>query len=105
MCASHFGVILECSPEGCGLLCFLELFCLFVCLSCTGVKKIPTACITVEDAEMMTRMAARGTKIVVNLKMEAKTLPPAVSRNTVAEVKGSVYPEQVFDLFLDKKLC
>ena len=100
MCASHFVVILECSPEGCGLLCFLELFfCLFVCLSCTGVKKIPTACITVEDAEMMTRMAARGTKIVVNLKMEAKTLPPAVSRNTVAEVKGSVYPEQVFDLF------
>ena len=54
---------------------------------------------------MMTRMAARGTKIVVNLKMEAKTLPPAVSRNTVAEVKGSVYPEQVFDFFLDKKLC
>ena len=52
---------------------------------------------------MMTRMAARGTKIVINLKMEAKTLPPALSRNTVAEVKGSVYPEQVFYLFLDKK--
>ena len=83
---------------------FFNFFCLFVCLSCTGVKKIPTACITVEDAEMMTRMAARGTKIVVNLKMEAKTLPPAISRNTVAEVKGSVYPEQVFDLFLDMKL-
>ena len=44
---------------------------------------------------MMSRMAARGTKIVVNLKMEAKTLPPAVSRNTVAEIRGSVYPEQV----------
>ena len=44
---------------------------------------------------MMARMAARGTKIVVNLKMAAKTLPPAVSRNTVAEIKGSVYPEQV----------
>ena len=65
-----------------------------------GVKKIPTACITVEDAEMMTRMAARGTKIVMNLKMEAKMLPPAISRNTVAEVKGSVYPEQVFYFFL-----
>ena len=61
-----------------------------------GVKEIPSACITVEDAEMMARMAARGTKIVINLKMEAKMLPPAVSRNTVAEVKGSVYPEQVF---------
>ena len=36
----------------------------------------------------------------VNLKMEAKMLPPAISRNTVAEVKGSVYPEQVFHFFL-----
>ncbi|PFX28063.1 carboxypeptidase Q-like [Stylophora pistillata] len=60
-----------------------------------GVKKIPTACITIEDAEMMARMAARGTKIVVNLKMEAQNLPPVVSRNTVAEIEGSVYPEQV----------
>ena len=65
-----------------------------------GVKKIPSACITVEDAEMMARMAARGTKIVINLKMEAKMLPPAISRNTVAEVKGSVYPEQVFHFFI-----
>lgn len=60
-----------------------------------GVEKIPTACITIEDAEMMARMAARGTKIVVNLKMEAQNLPPVVSRNTVAEIEGSVYPEQV----------
>lgn len=60
-----------------------------------GVKKIPTACITIEDAEMMTRMAARGTKIIVNLKMEAQNLPQVVSRNTVAEIKGSVHPEQV----------
>jgi len=59
------------------------------------VKKIPTACVTVEDAEMMARMAARGTKIVINLKMAAKKLPPVVSRNTVAEIKGGVYPEQV----------
>ena len=71
----------------------------------SGVQKIPTACITVEDAEMMTRMAARGTKIVINLKMAAKTLPPVVSRNTVAEIKGSVYPEQVSAfLFKSSKL-
>ncbi|KAK3699086.1 hypothetical protein QZH41_000609 [Actinostola sp. cb2023] len=59
------------------------------------VKKIPTACITIEDAEMMGRMAARGTKVVITLKMEAKNLPPAMSRNTVAEIVGSKYPEQV----------
>ncbi|XP_031552729.1 carboxypeptidase Q-like [Actinia tenebrosa] len=60
-----------------------------------GVKKIPTACITIEDAEMLGRMAARGTKITINLKMEAKTLPPVTSRNTVAEIVGSKYPDQV----------
>ncbi|XP_038073773.1 carboxypeptidase Q-like [Patiria miniata] len=59
------------------------------------VKKIPTACIAVEDAEMLARMAARGTKIVIQLKMQAKTLPQSISRNTVAEVAGSVHPEQV----------
>ncbi|XP_077996152.1 carboxypeptidase Q-like [Glandiceps talaboti] len=59
------------------------------------VKKIPTACITIEDAQMLARMAARGTKIVIHLKMEAKTLPPTQSRNTVAEIVGSKYPEQV----------
>ena len=53
---------------------------------------------------MMARMAALGTKIVVNLKMDAQTLPPAVSRNTVAEIKGSLYPEQVPVFFLHRKL-
>nr|XP_045361052.1 carboxypeptidase Q isoform X2 [Camelus bactrianus] len=60
-----------------------------------GVPKIPTACITVEDAEMMSRMASRGSRIVIQLKMGAKNYPDADSFNTVAEVIGSKYPEQV----------
>uniref|UniRef100_A0A3Q4I4S0 Carboxypeptidase Q n=1 Tax=Neolamprologus brichardi TaxID=32507 RepID=A0A3Q4I4S0_NEOBR len=60
-----------------------------------GVKRIPTACITVEDAELMWRMAQRGQKIVVKLTMGAKTLPDADSFNTVAEIKGWQHPEQV----------
>lgn len=59
------------------------------------MKQIPTACITVEDAELMWRMAQRGQKIVVRLMMEAKTLPDADSFNTVAEIKGWQHPEQV----------
>lgn len=59
------------------------------------MPKIPTACITVEDAEMMSRMASRGNKIVVHLEMGAKTYPDADSYNTVAEITGSKYPEQV----------
>ncbi|KAG1675012.1 Carboxypeptidase Q [Nymphon striatum] len=60
-----------------------------------GIKKIPTACITIEDAQMMHRMSKRGTKIVVTLKMEAKNMGTKVSRNTIAEIKGYKYPEQV----------
>ncbi|XP_019641191.1 PREDICTED: carboxypeptidase Q-like [Branchiostoma belcheri] len=60
-----------------------------------NTTKVPTACIAVEDAEMFSRMAARGTKIVLHLKMEAKNLPDAKSRNTVAEIRGREHPEQV----------
>uniref|UniRef100_A0A8D1DJH1 Carboxypeptidase Q n=2 Tax=Sus scrofa TaxID=9823 RepID=A0A8D1DJH1_PIG len=60
-----------------------------------GVPKIPTACITVEDAEMMSRMASRGNRIVIHLKMGARNYPDADSFNTVAEIIGSKYPEQV----------
>lgn len=59
------------------------------------VPQIPTACISVEDAEMMSRMSLHGTKIVVHLKMGAKTYPDSLSFNTVAEIVGSKYPEQV----------
>ncbi|ESO92095.1 hypothetical protein LOTGIDRAFT_227502 [Lottia gigantea] len=61
----------------------------------SGVPKIPTACITVEDAEMMWRMSQRGEKIRIRLKMEAQLLPSVNSRNTVAEIKGSKYPDEV----------
>uniref|UniRef100_A0A8D0H482 Carboxypeptidase Q n=1 Tax=Sphenodon punctatus TaxID=8508 RepID=A0A8D0H482_SPHPU len=61
----------------------------------SDVPRIPTACISVEDAEMMARMSSKGMKIVVNLKMEAKTYPDASSFNTVGEIVGSKYPEQV----------
>ncbi|NXX45973.1 CBPQ Carboxypeptidase, partial [Tricholaema leucomelas] len=60
-----------------------------------AVPRIPTACIAVEDAEMMARMALRGTRIIVHLKMGAKTYPDSPSFNTVAEIVGSKYPEQV----------
>lgn len=60
-----------------------------------GVPKIPTACITIEDAQMLWRMQQRGETIVVKLIMGAQNLPSVQSRNTVAEIKGSKYPEQV----------
>ncbi len=60
-----------------------------------GVKKIPHAAVTIEDAAMLHRLADRNIKIKVQLKMEAKTLEDVPSRNVVAEFRGSEAPEEV----------
>jgi carboxypeptidase Q len=60
-----------------------------------AVTKIPAAALSVEDAEMLHRMANRGEKIVLTLKMNAQTLPDAPSRNVVAELRGSTKPDEV----------
>jgi len=60
-----------------------------------GVKKIPHAAITIEHAKMLQRMQDRGEELLINLKMEAETLPDAQSRNIIAEIKGSVKPEEI----------
>lgn len=39
-----------------------------------GVKKIPVACITPADANMLERMHRRGENITINLKMEARNV-------------------------------
>jgi len=60
-----------------------------------GVQKIPHAAITVEDARLLQRFQDRGEAITVNLKMNARTLPDAPSRNVIAEIRGTEHPEQV----------
>lgn len=60
-----------------------------------GVRKIPHAAITVEDAQMLHRMQDRGERIELLLKMEAQTLPDALSRNVMAEITGSEFPNEV----------
>jgi carboxypeptidase Q len=62
------------------------------------VRKIPHAAITVEDAMMLQRMQDRGEPIRLKVFMEARTLPDAQSRNILAEIKGSEYPNEVIVL-------
>jgi carboxypeptidase Q len=59
------------------------------------VAKIPTAAITVEDAMMIHRMVDRGDPVVVKLEMEAQTLPDVMSRNVMAEIRGSEKPDEI----------
>ena len=57
--------------------------------------KIPAAAITVEAAELLQRLYARGDRPILRLKMEAKFLPDAESANVIAEIRGSEKPDEV----------
>jgi carboxypeptidase Q len=60
-----------------------------------GVPQIPHAALSVEDAAMLHRMQDRGERVVIRLQMNAQTMPPAQSRNVVAEIVGSEFPDEV----------
>ncbi|BES88693.1 plasma glutamate [Nesidiocoris tenuis] len=60
----------------------------------SGVTKIPTAAITIEDANLLLRIHRRGIKIIINLKMEAKTFGQKTSRNTIVQLNGTSMPDE-----------
>ncbi|KYQ99779.1 peptidase M28 domain-containing protein [Tieghemostelium lacteum] len=60
-----------------------------------GVTQIPTAAVTLEDADLIQGLVDMGENVTVNLYMEAQTLPNAISRNVMGEITGSEYPDQV----------
>jgi carboxypeptidase Q len=59
------------------------------------VAKIPAAALSVEDAMMLHRFQDRGEPVVVTLRMSARSLPDAPSRNVVAEIVGREKPDEV----------
>lgn len=59
-----------------------------------GIPQIPAACITVEDAALLQRFQDRGHPLDVSIYMEAENHPWSESRNVVAELVGSEYPDQ-----------
>jgi len=61
----------------------------------TAVKRIPAAALSTEDAMMLRRMQQRGETVVLNLRMSARQLPDAQSRNIIAELRGSERPDEI----------
>ena len=59
------------------------------------LPKIPAAALTIEGAETLARMQARGERVRLRLRMGARTLPDAESANVVAEWRGRERPEEV----------
>jgi hypothetical protein len=58
-------------------------------------EKIPAAAISTEDAEMISRMAARGQAVKVTLKMGAQDHGMVPSANVVGELRGREHPEEI----------
>ncbi|VDL87567.1 unnamed protein product [Nippostrongylus brasiliensis] len=57
---------------------------------------IPAACVTPEEADMISRWAERGRRVVVRLNITSHLLPdPVLGRNVVFEIPGSVSPDQI----------
>ncbi|MEZ4454071.1 MAG: M20/M25/M40 family metallo-hydrolase [Nannocystaceae bacterium] len=56
--------------------------------------KIPAAALAVEDADRLTRMAARG-PVEVELFLGARTLPDAPSANAIGELRGRELPDEI----------
>ena len=57
--------------------------------------KIPAAALSTEDADTIASLQANGIPVVVNIKMEAQTLPDAPSGNVIGELRGSTNPDEV----------
>jgi carboxypeptidase Q len=57
--------------------------------------KIPAAAIASEDADLLQRMADRGTPTVVRLVMEARFEPDVESANVVGEIRGRELPDEI----------
>lgn len=60
-----------------------------------GVRQIPAAAITVEDAAWIRRTVEAGQEVRVHLQMEAQTLPETNSNNVIAEIVGWERPDEV----------
>ena len=60
-----------------------------------GVTPIPTAAITIEDADLLTRMVGRQWEPRVHLYMEAQNFPDSISHNLIADLPGQEIPDEV----------
>ncbi|WP_225413114.1 M20/M25/M40 family metallo-hydrolase [Stigmatella hybrida] len=60
-----------------------------------GDPRIAAASVTVEDAELLSRLVAAGGPVRVKLMLGCQELPDADSFNVVAEVKGREKPQEV----------
>jgi carboxypeptidase Q len=57
------------------------------------LPKIPTASISVEDSELLDRLAKKG-PVTIYLRLDTQTFPDAESANVIGELRGSERPDE-----------
>ena len=57
--------------------------------------KIPAAAMTIEDAELVHRLLAKGDRVRMHLVLTPRTFPDVVSANVIAEIRGRERPEEI----------
>lgn len=57
--------------------------------------KLPAACISIEDTELLRRLSLRGHEFNATLKLSCQQLPDKNSRNLVYEIIGCELPNEV----------
>jgi carboxypeptidase Q len=60
-----------------------------------GVRQIPAAAVSAEDAAMLGRLAEKGGTVKVRIRLGCETRPDVESANVVGELVGSSIPEEV----------
>jgi hypothetical protein len=60
-----------------------------------NLPRIPAAAVSIEDATTIARLTGAGNKVVVQMMMEAQTLPDADSANVIGEIPGREIPEEI----------
>jgi carboxypeptidase Q len=59
-----------------------------------AVTKIPAAAVTVEDSQLIARLAAQG-PVTVRMQLEPQLLPDAPSANVIGELRGREKPDEI----------
>ena len=59
-----------------------------------GVRKIPAAAVSTEDADLLARLARRG-PVELELVLGARMLPDAPSANAIGELQGRELPQEI----------
>ncbi|MFN2442291.1 MAG: M28 family peptidase, partial [Thermoanaerobaculia bacterium] len=60
-----------------------------------GVPRIPGAALSTEDADLIRRLIAAGESVRMHLVLTPRRLPEVESANVIAEIRGSVFPEEI----------